>query len=191
MPSDNRAKHFGSAAAAGAAIAGGGYLVRSAADDHLKAARANHAMYSRDRADAERKLVQVRGNKAAGVPKGTHKTTGKPLTWDSSIKHAEHRVGEARINANIAQLKTIKPMRVKRIGSGVLGAGATLATLGAVAAERSRRKPGKLVPKAKPAAPAARPLKDYRAMVHDGIPTNVSPRAASDWLRANDPKKVA
>jgi len=116
----------------------------------------------------------------------------------TAIRDAEGRAKDATMLAGDAIRR--KRVRVKRVGAGVLGAGASLGVLGAVMAER--RKAGPKKPRqmeAPPAqAPSHRPLRDYRAMTSqggllqdkDGMSRRPSPTASRDWLKANDRKSA-
>jgi len=96
--------------------------------------------------------LKVNRNAAGGsVPKTKEEMRAfmaphnRQIAYEASRVHG-HESAIERANAQVATAR-----KVKRIGSGVLGAGASLAVLGAVMAERRSK------PKAKPAVATAKP----------------------------------
>lgn len=161
MPSDRR-EQWGNAALAGAGVAVGG----AAAVGHGVASGRHARMVVRTRTpelerarntlEAKRQIKQqafdgLKVNRAMGgtVPKTKDEMRSFMAPHNRQIHYAESRVKghESAIEAANAQAK--RATKVKRVGSGALGAGASLAVLGAVMAER-RRKP-KPASDAKPA----------------------------------------
>lgn len=209
MPSNRSADRWGNAAVAGAAIAAGGAgMVMHGADRAAEGHRAAAA----HRADlpgahqglevASEKLSRYRSglkvNRA--MAGGTTPTAAERKVaeqpYKRAISHQKARISGHEKEITRAELKVAGAKRVKRVGSGVLGAGATLATLGAVMAERRRKQAPKIssrITTPHEAPPSNRPLKDYRSMVstggllrdEQGKPKGLSPNAGRDWLRAN------
>lgn len=190
MPSNRSSDRWGNTAVAGAAIAAGGAgMVMHGADAHTRATE-RVALHGRDLEAAESRLRDVKIRRDTG-----EQLPGKQ-TWAGKVKHAEGRIQQATVLRSQAKERLAGAKRVKRIGSGVLGAGATLGALGAVMAERRRKQAPKVSSRiATPheAPPSDRPLKDYRSMVSrggllqdaQGKPKGISPTAGRDWLRAN------
>lgn len=212
MPSD-RSGRWGDAAAAGALIAGGGALTLSHGVSMPKGAPLDPSTLEKPRAKAEARNAANQRKKLAGLNQMLDEDT-RANQRKKPGQAPQYRVNAHMINNQRAavqgaderhRLAAIEDVnrnarnsarhaaagaqaarrRVMRLGSGALGAGASLAVLGGVMAERRRKQSPKPALAATAAEPRDVPLKDYRSMVHDGIPVNVSPSAGRDWLKAN------
>jgi len=208
MPSDRSANRWGNAALVGTAVAAGGAgmvlqgassegdakrLVRTRTDDAANAKRGIEA--AQEKLQRYQSGLKVDRAMAGGKPPTAAQRAAEEKPYRQAIGHQKARLSGHEKEIGRQQVRQMGARRVKRIGSGVLGAGATLGALGAVMAER-RRKQGPKV--SAPKAPASRepkdiPLKDYRSMVstggllqdEQGKPKGISPSAGRDWLRAN------
>lgn len=98
---------------------------------------------------------------------------------DRNLRNLHRNVEEKAQGVTQAKGRVKAPTRLRNVGLLVAGVGAGVAAGSAAAVERKRRQP-----KAEPAPKV--PLRNYRALTHDGIPANVSPSAGRDWLKANE-----
>lgn len=229
MPSDRRPNHWGDAALVGSAIAatGGGIMAHAsgmpkgetydpkrlygtpqapkekanATRQRTKLKRMNDILDEDTRANAGRPQgapAQYRMNAHMMNAQREHIKGADERHRQAALRDAEGKAKDATMLAGDAIRR--KRLRVKRVGAGVLGAGASLGVLGAVMAERRKTGPQKPRPIAPPRGERGsdRPLRDYRSMASqggllqdkDGMSRRPSPTAGRDWLKANDRKSA-
>lgn len=158
MPSNDR---WGTAALAGTAVAAGGAGMMLHGNEQASAARSRIATHMSELprarqtlADAQGKLNQyheglkvnrasvgvvVDGKRMRGSMPSPAERKAAEQPYRRSIAHAKGRITGHEREITRQGVREMGAKRVKRIGSGVLGAGATLGTLGVVMAERKRR----------------------------------------------------